>query len=106
MCALSAAPTPISIFGVGRCAGLVSLWRSKPAHLIDGVHELRPEWFAGVDTVLITAGASAPEVVVQDCIEYLQREYGAVVDEITTREEHVSFPLPRELRSMRQAAIA
>src|SRR3954452_9993060 len=41
------------------------------AHLIDGVGEIQPEWFEGVETVLITAGASAPEDVVQECIEYL-----------------------------------
>src|SRR3954452_12050130 len=41
------------------------------AHLIDGVAEIQPEWFEGVETVLITAGASAPEDVVQECIEYL-----------------------------------
>ena len=77
----------------------------QPAHLIDGAHELRPEWFDGVETVLITAGASAPENVVQDCIGYLQREYGAVLEEVTIREEHVSFPLPRELRRMKEAVM-
>ncbi|MEK6260591.1 MAG: 4-hydroxy-3-methylbut-2-enyl diphosphate reductase [Planctomycetota bacterium] len=75
----------------------------KPAHLIDGADELRVEWFNGVDTVLITAGASAPEDVVQDCIDWLAREYGATLDEITTREEHVSFPLPKELRVLQSA---
>lgn len=70
----------------------------KPAYLIDGAEELRREWFQGAETVLITAGASAPEVVVRDCIEWLSREYGAVMEEVTTREEHVSFPLPKELR--------
>jgi 4-hydroxy-3-methylbut-2-enyl diphosphate reductase len=78
----------------------------KPARLIDGAHELKPEWFDGVETVLITAGASAPEVVVQDCIDYLQRKFHAAMEEITTREEHVSFPLPRELRQMRREASA
>ena len=42
-----------------------------PSHLIDGVSEIRPSWFEEVETVLITAGASAPEDVVQECIEYL-----------------------------------
>lgn len=70
----------------------------KPSHLIDGAEELRRDWFSANDIVLITAGASAPEIVVQDCIEWLQREFSATVDEVTTREEHVSFPLPRELR--------
>lgn len=70
----------------------------KQAYLIDGAGELQHAWFENVDTVLVTAGASAPEVVVQDCIDWLTREYGATLDEITTREEHVSFPLPKELR--------
>ena len=75
----------------------------KPAYLIDGADELRAEWFHGVETVLITAGASAPEDVVQDCIDWLVREHGATLDEITTREEHVSFPLPKELRVLQSA---
>ena len=75
----------------------------KPAFLIDGANELQPEWFESAQTVLITAGASAPEQVVQDCIEWLKSRYGATLDEITTREEHVSFPLPKELRVLQSA---
>jgi 4-hydroxy-3-methylbut-2-enyl diphosphate reductase len=78
----------------------------KPAHLIDGADELRPEWFVGVTTVLITAGASAPDVVVQDVIRYLETRFGAVTEEIVTREEHVSFPLPKELRVLQRQAQA
>jgi 4-hydroxy-3-methylbut-2-en-1-yl diphosphate reductase len=70
----------------------------KHAYLIDGVKDLREEWFTGNETLLVTAGASAPEDVVEECIEYLQRRYGATVESRTVREEHVSFPLPRELR--------
>lgn len=70
----------------------------KPAHLIDGVKEMRREWFDGAESVLITAGASAPEVVVQECVEYLRKECGAVVEEVTIRTEDVHFHLPRELR--------
>ena len=75
----------------------------KPAFLIDGANELQPAWFESAETVLITAGASATEQVVQDCIEWLQSRYGATLDEITTREEHVSFPLPKELRVLQSA---
>ncbi len=78
----------------------------KPAYLIDGANELQRDWFAGIETVLITAGASAPEVVVQDVIHYLQQEFAAEVEEVTTRQEHVSFPLPRELRALRTAGAA
>jgi 4-hydroxy-3-methylbut-2-enyl diphosphate reductase len=50
--------------------------------------------------VLITAGASAPEEVVQECVDYLERNFGATVREETVREESVHFPLPRSLRSL------
>src|SRR6266850_2096324 len=70
----------------------------KPAYLIDGVQEIEAAWFQGDETVLVTAGASAPEEVVQECVEYLQQRYGATVESRTVREEHVNFPLPRELR--------
>ncbi len=55
-------------------------------------------WFSGDETVLITAGASAPESVVQQCVEYLQERFGAAVEQRHIREEEVYFPLPRELR--------
>jgi 4-hydroxy-3-methylbut-2-enyl diphosphate reductase len=71
-----------------------------PAYLIDGVHELRDEWFNDADTVLVTAGASAPEDVVEATVSHLRDRYGATVESLTIREEHVNFPLPRELRSL------
>jgi 4-hydroxy-3-methylbut-2-enyl diphosphate reductase len=74
--------------------------QNKPAYLIDGVAELRTEWFDGVESVLITAGASAPEVVVQECVEYLRSAFRAEVEEITIREENVHFQVPRELRTL------
>jgi 4-hydroxy-3-methylbut-2-enyl diphosphate reductase len=70
------------------------------AHLIDGVDDLEPAWFDGVEAVLITAGASAPEDVVQDCVSYLRREFGATIREESVREENVHFPLPRSLREL------
>ncbi len=70
-----------------------------PAHLIDGANEIDPSWFTGDETVLITAGASAPESVVQDCVEWLKSRYGATVEERTIRQEDVYFPLPKELRA-------
>jgi 4-hydroxy-3-methylbut-2-enyl diphosphate reductase len=71
-----------------------------PAYLIDGVQELRDEWFNDADTVLVTAGASAPEDVVEATVSHLRQRYGATVESLTIREEHVNFPLPRELRSL------
>ena len=74
--------------------------RGVAAHLIDGPHEMDPAWFEGVETVVLTAGASAPEVIVQEVIQFLQDRFGATVESRTIREEHVSFPLPRELRTL------
>jgi len=69
------------------------------AHLIDGANEIDPKWFTGAETVVITAGASAPESVVQDCIEWLKSRYDATVEERKIRDEEVYFPLPKELRA-------
>ena len=71
-----------------------------PAYLIDGPADIELNWFQPNDTVLITAGASAPETVVQQCIQLLQRHFGATVQERKLREEQVYFALPRELRAM------
>jgi 4-hydroxy-3-methylbut-2-enyl diphosphate reductase len=70
----------------------------KRAHLIDGWQEIRPDWFRHDETVLVTAGASAPEDVVEACLHHLRERYGAEVEERTIREEDVHFPLPLELR--------
>jgi 4-hydroxy-3-methylbut-2-enyl diphosphate reductase len=69
----------------------------KPGYLIDTAAELNDAWFEGIGSVLITAGASAPEDVVQDCLRVLEERFGATVENRVVREEHVSFPLPREL---------
>jgi 4-hydroxy-3-methylbut-2-enyl diphosphate reductase len=76
------------------------------AHLIDGVSEIEEAWLEGVETVLITAGASAPEDVVHECIDYLQKRYGATIQEELVRDEDVHFPLPKSLRELLPASIA
>jgi 4-hydroxy-3-methylbut-2-enyl diphosphate reductase len=80
--------------------------RGVSAHLIDGANEIDPAWFTGDETVLITAGASAPESVVQDCVTWLQTRYDAAVEERTLREEEVYFPLPKEIRHLAEATPA
>ncbi len=72
--------------------------RGVAAHLIDGPQDIDRRWFEGVETVLITAGASAPELVVQQCLEMLEAEFAATVETRSIREEDVSFPLPKALR--------
>ncbi len=69
------------------------------AHLIDGAEDIDAEWFAGEETVLVTAGASAPESVVEDCLRWLQTRFDASVEARVIREEQVRFPLPRQLRA-------
>jgi 4-hydroxy-3-methylbut-2-enyl diphosphate reductase len=73
------------------------------AYLIDGVADLDQAWFDGVQTVLVTAGASAPESVVEECVRWLVERYGAHVESRTLRAEEVHFPLPRELRQIEAA---
>ena len=68
------------------------------AHLVDGVTELQPDWFDSAEQVLVTAGASAPESLVQDCVLWLKERYGASVEERVIRTESVHFPLPKEMR--------
>ncbi len=75
----------------------------KPAYLIDGPDEIEHALLRDEDTVLVTAGASAPEEVVDACLQHLKERYGATVETRTVREEHVSFPLPRELRVLTNA---
>lgn len=70
----------------------------RAAYLIDGPGDLDKRWFDGKETVLVTAGASAPETVVQQVLDYLREHFGATVESRSIRDEEVYFPLPRELR--------
>jgi len=68
------------------------------AYMVDDASELRPEWFEGKQRVGITAGASAPELLVQGVVQRL-RELGAVaVRKMDGIEETIQFPLPKGLR--------
>jgi 4-hydroxy-3-methylbut-2-enyl diphosphate reductase len=71
-----------------------------PTHLIDGPADIDLGWFSGAETVLITAGASAPEDVVQECVALLQDRFGGTLETETICREEVSFPLPRPLREV------
>lgn len=67
------------------------------AHLIDRVGNLEPEWFRGKSRIGVTAGASAPEVLVQQVVESLQQISGAEPLEVPGVEEDIVFRMPREL---------
>ncbi|MBC7985011.1 MAG: 4-hydroxy-3-methylbut-2-enyl diphosphate reductase [Candidatus Obscuribacterales bacterium] len=69
-----------------------------PGYLIDGPEDLKREWFEGKQAVGVTAGASAPEVLVQRVIERLCEWGGTPAIETAGQQEHVVFSLPRELR--------
>ncbi len=69
-----------------------------PAFLIDGPQQIEPEWLEGKTRIGITAGASAPEVLVQDVIRHLQQQGKLTIAERHGREETVVFALPKELR--------
>lgn len=72
----------------------------KPSYLIDGPDDLDEKWFDKNQTVFITAGASAPESVVQSTIQWLQVRFDATVEESIVRKEDVRFPLPKPLRDI------
>jgi len=70
----------------------------NPAYLIDSAKDLRREWFESVNVVGVTAGASAPEILVQEVIEQLKAWGGETVVENQGIEEKVVFSLPKELK--------
>jgi 4-hydroxy-3-methylbut-2-en-1-yl diphosphate reductase len=69
-----------------------------PSYLIDDHREVRPEWLAAASTVALTAGASAPEHLVQELIAALREQHGFTeMEEVTLKDEDVRFSLPQEL---------
>jgi len=68
------------------------------AYLVDGPADIDLNWFSGQETVVISAGASAPETLVQQCVDLLREHFGASVQSCTIREEQVGFLLPEPLR--------
>lgn len=70
------------------------------AYLVDDASELDPGWFENVETVAVTAGASAPENLVQDLVRVLASRGFSQVEEMTLKEEDVRFTLPPQLVSL------
>ena len=75
----------------------VSREAGTPAYLIDAVTEIDRRWLENVATVVVTAGASAPEHLVWECIGWLQKEYQASFEHRSIRDEDVEFRLPNLL---------
>lgn len=72
----------------------------KPGYLVDGPENLQRSWFDGIAAVGVTAGASAPEILVQGVIAQLRAWGGDWAEELAGREEHVVFALPKALRDV------
>ncbi|AOM41254.1 4-hydroxy-3-methylbut-2-enyl diphosphate reductase [Xenorhabdus hominickii] len=70
----------------------------KPAYLIDSADDIKEEWVEGVSAVGVTAGASAPDILVQQVIERLKTFGAQTVNELHGREENIVFEVPKELR--------
>ncbi len=81
----------------------ISMNCGTPARLIDDRSEIDPAWFVGVNTLLVTAGASAPEDLVHDLIEHLVKTFGAEVEQHDVRHEEVEFGLPGTLKALMRA---
>jgi 4-hydroxy-3-methylbut-2-enyl diphosphate reductase len=78
----------------------------KPGYLVDGPEDLRREWFAGINKIGLTAGASAPEILVQGVIAQLREWGGEVAEELQGRQEHVIFALPKALRGVAKHGVS
>lgn len=69
------------------------------AHLIDGATQIKPEWLEGKTSIGVTAGASAPEILVQQVVDFLNKHGATAITELKTREENVTFSLPKGLKN-------
>lgn len=70
----------------------------KTAYLVDNAEQLQPDWFQSITKVGVTAGASAPEILIKQVIQRLQDWGAESPEELDGREENVTFSLPKELR--------
>jgi len=77
-----------------------------PSYLIENFRAIRPEWLAGVKTIALTAGASAPECLVEEVVEYLRNQGYTNLRELEVIPEHVRFGLPPEIVEAIAAAPA
>jgi 4-hydroxy-3-methylbut-2-enyl diphosphate reductase len=75
----------------------IAVQLGKPSYLIDTAKDMQREWFDDIEVIGVTAGASAPEVLVQEVIEQLKQWGGTTATEHQGIEEKVVFSLPREL---------
>jgi len=84
----------------------VSTNLGTPSYLIDTADDIKPEWLSGIKTVALTAGASAPEVLVEQAVEFLKAKGFTRIEEVEVMPENVRFGLPPEIVEAIQAAPA
>lgn len=72
----------------------------KPAYLIDNATEIDHNWLKGMNTIAVTAGASAPEVLVQAVINYLRNHGASEITEVSGTKENTHFPIPKQLQTI------
>ncbi|OFO37027.1 4-hydroxy-3-methylbut-2-enyl diphosphate reductase [Corynebacterium sp. HMSC075D04] len=77
---------------------------AQESHLVDYAHQVDDAWFDGVNTVGVTSGASVPDILVRELLDYLGEKGYGDVEEVTTTVETITFSLPRELRLPRREA--
>ena len=87
-----------------RLAEVALEYGAKVSHLIDYADEIQDHWFADVETIGVTSGASVPEILVKDVLATLAEHGFRDVQEITAAEETLLFSLPPELRKDMKAA--
>jgi len=87
-----------------RLAEVALEYGAKASHLIDYAEEIQDHWFAGVETIGVTSGASVPEILVKDVLATLAEHGFRDVQEVTAAEESLLFALPPELRKDMKAA--
>jgi 4-hydroxy-3-methylbut-2-en-1-yl diphosphate reductase len=87
-----------------RLAEVALEYGAKVSHLIDYAEEIQDHWFANVETIGVTSGASVPEILVKDVLATLAEHGFRDVQEITAAEETLLFSLPPELRKDMKAA--
>ena len=74
---------------------------AKASHLVDFAKEIDESWLEGVQTVGVTCGASVPELLVREVLEFLDEHGYSDVEQVTTSTETITFALPRDLRPAR-----
>jgi 4-hydroxy-3-methylbut-2-enyl diphosphate reductase len=109
---IAAASELVLVVGSGNSSNSVRLVEvakdagARDARLVDDVGHIDPAWLEGVTTVGVTSGASVPESLVHEVLDWLAAQGYADVREVTSAEEHLTFALPPELRRDLRAARA